>query len=1111
MGKHAPSLPNFDVLLYRCSASILHTLLTNGKIENTYTIVGKGGQDSGIVLKVKTVKCGVVYLYCMRGFVYYHSLLHASIRSNPSVSHNATSLRSSIKGLHVTSVRSLGEERGLRVDGEGFWVECRGWSGGEVVWEGVKGGGRVGKKKRSKKKEDGGDKYVVGDGAKQDMVTSGAKGDEAGRGSDASAFEESEGDQAKPTFYPQAGKGKLIAQLLTPPSPFSRYSSPFVSYVVGLFSKREGVEIDVKAEVLEESQDLWAGFEHFFESIVKSVVEGGLGRGGSIDHSWLVYENLGVGGEEENVKFVAVASPYQISGGIREPGDFLGYLGKGMDARSRLENLLTYENVKGKNEDRMRALERNLNAKCNLLEFQSLHCSVSGWLCSRHSVIVKEVLGVIKMGIESGEKWKDMEELIDRQRRAGSPAARAVKQVQWEEGGVVIDWTGLEEEGIIARWELEEGEECKVDWSGFNKKERRTEVDLYESTLNAFHSVGGNVRSFYDKRAEARKKIEGVKENEGRAKKAAVRRNAKKEVEAKEKLKSVARGDRDRIKGEIGGMEERMKGVKWSISQEGYLWIWTENRQEMQKAFERYVNDGDVVLGNPDEEGWAFIIAKKKKDGETVRVGERVKEEVGSFVSTRWKGWGEKEIGRYWTAEVAECTLLDGDGRRVEAIRVLGKKEEGRGGLEVGIGVLFRTEDSRPWVEKEECYLWTRKGGKEADVGGKGWREGEEERKMNANSVPSAETSCVEDGTRGGAGDAEDATVKTPEALKKLEPTVLTAEPYFGKSKTSPSTPYPVTKKKGLSTHDRKMVKKYGSLEAAAEAKAKLAAAKKDQKLSKCASPGESGKETTGQTTTKRKKVSKKKQRKYDEQDEEDRKNAMIALHGKKTQLQVVATGERLSEEECTEAIHQETLSIISQLPPDVQAASNSLLAKVTIPTSSFSTIQTLDTQPSMLAALSRFGDILGSSGNPNPSDVGKSFMGVVRTIRKFGVEPAPRKDLSSGMDLSQRVPFDASPSLCHWTANPSSSDKILYAKIVLGNAHAMKSWKYKVKVVPGTGKRGKIIKGVRNFWTKGKHRGTEEERKLREREIECINGISEQEAADGCIGDVRVAEKGFK
>ena len=89
---------------------------------------------------------GEEFLYCMRGFVYYHSLLHASVRANPSVSHNATSLRSSVKGLHVTSVKSLGEEKGLRIEGEGFWVECRGWGGGEVVWEGAKGGGRVGKK-----------------------------------------------------------------------------------------------------------------------------------------------------------------------------------------------------------------------------------------------------------------------------------------------------------------------------------------------------------------------------------------------------------------------------------------------------------------------------------------------------------------------------------------------------------------------------------------------------------------------------------------------------------------------------------------------------------------------------------------------------------------------------------------------------------------------------------------------------------------------------------------------------------------------------------------------------------------------------------------------------
>ena len=182
---------------------------------------------------------------------------------------------------------------------------------------------------------------------------------------------------------------------------------------------------------------------------------------GCLDTCWVVYEDIGGKGDESEM-IMTLASPHQVLRGIRESGDFLLHIGRGMDNRSRLEGLLKFENVKGKNEDRIKALERNLNAKCNLLEFQALHCSISGWLCSRHEAIVKEILGVIKMGMESGEKWKDMEELIDSQRRAGSIAANAVKEVRWDKGTVLVDWTGLEGEGIIERWEEEEGEECKV-------------------------------------------------------------------------------------------------------------------------------------------------------------------------------------------------------------------------------------------------------------------------------------------------------------------------------------------------------------------------------------------------------------------------------------------------------------------------------------------------------------------------------------------------------------------------------------------------------------------------------------------------------------------------
>jgi hypothetical protein len=524
----------------------------------------------------------------------------------------------------------------------------------------------------------------------------------------------------------------------------------------------------------------------------------------------------------------------------------------------------------------------------------------------------------------------------------------------------------------------------------------------------------------------------------------------------------------------------------------------------MQKAFERYVNDGDIIVGNPEEEGWAFIIAKTNKNGERLTVGERVKEEVGSFVSTRWKGWKRKEIGRYWTAEVSKCTLLDVSGRRVEGVRVMGRKFEGRGGLDVGVGVLFRTKRSRPWVEKEECAVWM---------------DGEREKLQGGETEPSTKCAPTEDPIQTRDSTATTTCDVSPaESLNDLpstDPESAIPDPELPSSAVSPFSlpPSPQTKKKGLSAHDRKMIKKYGSLEAAAEAKSKqvaeaAASRERKEKEKEESAPRETKRQELQKQTVKKKKLSKKKQRKYDDQDDEDRMNAMIALHGNR----VVHEKAEVEGEASTQEIDRDTLEVLSDLPLEVQSASRSLLSKVLIPSAAFSCIQTLEAVPKMLAALSRFEEIMSSASDTKAADdVGKSFMGVVRTIRKFGLEAAPAKDRTNDMDLSQRSPFDPSPSLSYWTPTPSPADDILYAKIVLGNAHAMKAWKYKVKLVPGTGKRGKTIKSIRNFWTNVKLRGSEEERKIKEVEIECINGIGEEEAANGCIGDVRCMEKGFK
>ena len=161
-------------------------------------------------------------------------------------------------------------------------------------------------------------------------------------------------------------------------------------------------------------------------------------------------------------------------------------------------------------------------------------------------------------------------------------------------------------------------------------------------------------------------------------------------------------------------------------------------------------------------------------------IGEREVEELGEYAGT-FSGslWTKKVRSPYWYAPVEACKLKEG------RVIVEGDKGRGRPGMcEVGFGVVFYLEEGRE-TEGEKTV---------------------EQPKITTPELPQPEP------------EPHPEAEPQPEEEPLPEPPAQTSSP-SAEANPAPPEPPKEQKKKGLSAHDRKMIKKYGSLEAAEAAR----------------------------------------------------------------------------------------------------------------------------------------------------------------------------------------------------------------------------------------------------------------------------------------------------
>ena len=327
-------------------------------------------------------------------------------------------------------------------------------------------------------------------------------------------------------------------------------------------------------------------------------------------------------------------------------------------------------------------------------------------------------------------------------------------------------------------------------------------------------------------------------------------------------------------------------------------------------------------------------------------------------------------------------------------------------------------------------------------------------------------------------------------------------------STEEPSEDFSTTmkKKKGFSVRDRKLIKKYGSLEEAERVLTEQRNSTIGESEETLTDKGDTVSEissTVDLASHKRGKKAKLKRqkKKYADQDDDDRELALLLLHGgtkdkgRKNKNASNKNGPKTKVEqevgEATAAVLSKDSKLVAEsLPEEVRKKFVQCLDSQE-PTSDedarwdqidgnvVEQLVQLQSEEAQLAAVNRLLFLMETSKVDNLT---LSLAGILRTIRKYGhknlvlstqqiekngdVKNSGPKDDDETGDINDTGvdEIDDTTELSKLTGKPLPEDVLLYAVPVCAPYSTLSQYQYRVKLTPGNGKRGKAAKQCLEF-----------------------------------------------
>ena len=452
-----------------------------------------------------------------------------------------------------------------------------------------------------------------------------------------------------------------------------------------------------------------------------------------------------------------------------------------------------------------------------------------------HADNVDKALAVINSALDSGMGWDQLEQVVKvEQTQNRNPIALLIHKLDLEHDAMVLRLPTTATTG------------------GDEPPTLDVRVSLKESAY-------ANANTLFAKYRSSKEKSQKTIEASTKALKAAEETARKQLAEARKRSKQSAAGSVPGGKRKVLWFEK----FHWFVTSDNYLVIAGRDAHQNELLVKRYLRPGDAYL-HADVHGAASCILRAKrrrrqqhKGGttEVVPLSEQALREAGNFTICRSSAWTSRMVTSAWWVESHQVskTAPTGEYLTVGSFMIRGKKNFlPPTQLEMGLGVLFLLGDEDSILrhknerrdfallgdseDDDEMENQSEKNGQEATANTNGRPHSTAVEKSSGSSQrpPKSVTNGEPvEGKLPTNGDTVDQSNDASGGAENPHDDDDDDDEQEPKGGLSDNAQKPKQKKRGLSARDRRLIKKYGSLEAAEKA---LAAREDDDQASEAPS-----------------------------------------------------------------------------------------------------------------------------------------------------------------------------------------------------------------------------------------------------------------------------------
>uniref|UniRef100_A0A3Q2QMM5 Ribosome quality control complex subunit NEMF n=1 Tax=Fundulus heteroclitus TaxID=8078 RepID=A0A3Q2QMM5_FUNHE len=347
------------------------------------------------------------------------------------------------------------------------------------------------------------------------------------------------------------------------------------------------------------------------------------------------------------------------------------------------------ENVKKDHEQRLEALHQAQEVDRR-----------RGELVEMNLPVVERALQVVRSALANQVDWTEIGVLVKEAQASGDPVACAIKELKLQTNHITmllknpyVSDEDQEEEEEIKVVEEEKGKKSRNKDKGQDKKLQRSKVMLVDVDLGL--SAYANAKRYYDHKRSAEKKEQKTMEAAGKAMKSA-------EKKTHQTLKEVQTVTTIQKARKVYWFEKFL----WFISSENYLVIAGRDQQQNEMIVKRYLRAGDIYV-HADLHGATSCVIKNPSGDP---VPPRTLTEAGTMAVCYSAAWDAKIITSAWWVHHHQVskTAPTGEYLTTGSFMIRGKKNFlPPSYLIMGFGFLFKVDEQSVFRHRGERKVKT--------------------------------------------------------------------------------------------------------------------------------------------------------------------------------------------------------------------------------------------------------------------------------------------------------------------------------------------------------------------------------------------------------------------